>query len=347
MPAPVYIDGSLGEGGGQILRTSMALAALLGQPVEIDKIRANRKQPGLKTQHLAGVLALAEITDAEIKGAHKHSTNLVFLPRTIKGGKYRFEISTAGAACMLFSAVLPPLLFALQPSEIIITGGTHVPFSPPFHYLARVFLNALRKMGAEVELELIRWGFYPKGGGEIRAHVKPCRKLESLQLPRRGPLKELKLSAYSANLPNHIVHREIAHAGKSLVQYSEYLCSNPVQCHALSPGNFVFLEADYEHVIAGFTALGKRGKPAEEVADEVCLSFRDFDRTMATMDSHLTDQLILYMALAHGESFFTAEKATSHLLTNIDIIKSFLTAGMHVDCDTGKMNVTGVGWIRK
>ena len=343
MPAPIYIDGSLGEGGGQILRTSLALAALLGMPVEIDKIRANRRQPGLKTQHLAGVLALTDITDAEIKGARKNSTSLVFKPRTIEGGKYRFEISTAGAACLLFSAILPPLLFATQPSKITVTGGTHVPFSPPFHYLARVFLPALRKMGAEVELELVRWGFYPKGGGEIRAHVKPCRQLESLQHLRRGSLKELKLSAYRANLPDHIVQREIGHVGESLAEYNEYLSSHPVSCHALSPGNFVFLEAEYEHVKAGFSGLGKRGKPAEEVAGEVCQAFIDFDKTMATMDSHLADQLILYIALARGDSCFTTERVTSHVTTNIDIIRRFLPVSIELDGATGKALATGVG----
>jgi len=347
MPASVHIDGSLGEGGGQILRTSLALAALLRQPVTIDRIRANRRQPGLKTQHLAGVLALADITDAEIKGAHKHSTSLIFLPRTLKGGKYRFEISTAGAACLLFSAILPPLLFALHPSEITITGGTHVPFSPPFHYLARGFLPALRKMGAEVELELVRWGFYPKGGGEILAHIKPCRKLKGIQLQGRGPLRQLVLSAYSANLPDHIVKREIAHAVKRLAEYSEILSSHPVQCHALSPGNFVFLEASYENVKAGFSGLGKRGKPAEEVADEVCQAFRDFDRTLVTMDSLLADQLILYMALAQGKSFFTTEKITSHLKTNIEIIRMFLAANIHVERTTGKVQVTGAGLTPK
>jgi RNA 3'-phosphate cyclase len=343
MSVPVYIDGSLGEGGGQILRTSLSLAALLRQPVKIDKIRANRRQPGLKTQHLAAVLALADITDAEIEGAHKHSTRLVFKPRTIKGGKYRFEISTAGAACMLFSAVLPPLLFAMQPSEITITGGTHVPFSPPFHYLAKLFLPALRKMGAEVELELVRWGFYPKGGGEIRAYIKPCSILKSIQQQRRGSLQELKLSAYSANLPDHIVQREISHARKRLAEYCEYLSLHSAQCSALSPGNFVFLMADYEHGKAGFSSLGKRGKPAEEVADEVCLDFRDFDMTMATMDSHLADQLILFTALAQGESVFATEKITSHLTTNIDIIRMFLAADIDVESITGKVQATGIG----
>jgi RNA 3'-terminal phosphate cyclase (ATP) len=184
MSEPVHIDGSRGEGGGQILRTSLALSALLRQPVKIVNIRANRAQPGLKTQHLAGVLALAGITEAEVTGAHKHSTSLDFRPRTIKSGRYRFEISTAGAASMLFGAVLAALLFAKQPSDVTITGGTHVPFSPPFHYLAGVFLPFLRKLGALADLRLVHWGFYPRGGGEIRGHVTPCANLAGIQLEK-------------------------------------------------------------------------------------------------------------------------------------------------------------------
>lgn len=344
MPAYIHIDGSHGEGGGQILRTSLALAALLGRPVKIDNIRANRKQPGLKTQHLACVLALAGITDAETKGADKHSTRLTFLPRTLKGGKYRFEITTAGAACLLFSAILPPLLFAEQPSEITITGGTHVPYSPPFHYMSRIFLPALQKMGAEVELEMVRWGFYPKGGGEIWARVKPCQKLHLIHLQKRGALKELSLSAFRANLPDHIAQREIHHMQKSLAKFSGIFRSQALSCQALSPGNFVFLEADYENIKAGFSALGKRGKPAEEVADEVCRAFGYFNKTKATVDSHLADQLILYMALAHGESVFATDKITGHLMTNIDVIAKFIPLSFELDRGTGVVHMAGIGF---
>jgi RNA 3'-terminal phosphate cyclase (ATP) len=186
MPEKIHIDGSQGEGGGQILRTALALAALLRQPVEIDNIRANRVQPGLKTQHLAGVLALARITDAEVKCAHKHATRLAFVPRTIKGGRYRFEIATAGAAGMLFGAVLPALLFAPQPSEVTITGGTHVPFSPPFHYLQKVFLVGLRKLGGLVDLELVRWGFYPKGVERCGRTSIPVADCTGCSWPKEG-----------------------------------------------------------------------------------------------------------------------------------------------------------------
>lgn len=345
MPATVYIDGSQGEGGGQILRTSLALAALLQQPVQLDNIRANRPQPGLKTQHLAGVLALARITDAEVRGAHKHSTSLEFAPRTIRGGKYRFEISTAGAATMLFGAILPALLFAPQPSEIVIIGGTHVPFSPPFHYLDRIFLPALQKLGAEVELKLVRWGFYPKGGGEIRAHISPCGGLQSIQVQKRGALKKLYVSAYSSvYLPEHIVQREIAQVAKGLQQHRNKLSSQAFTFESYSPGNFVFLEAEYENSQAGFSALGKRGKPAEEVADKACRAFIEFDNTVATADMHLADQIILYLALAHGESSFVAEKVTSHLVTNIEIIREFLPVSISMESRNGKVRLPGIGF---
>jgi RNA 3'-terminal phosphate cyclase (ATP) len=344
MPEAIHIDGRQGEGGGQILRTSLALAALLQQPVKIDSIRANRAQPGLKTQHLAGVLALARITDAEVIGAHKHSTRLEFAPRAIKGGKYRFEIVTAGAASMLFGAVLPALLFARQPSEVTITGGTHVPFSPPFHYLDKVFLPVVRKLGGDIDLELVRWGFYPKGGGEIRVHVKPCNGLHGVQLANRGELRSLQFSACSSvHLPGHIAQREIAHAEMCLAEQKNKLRVRALKSQSFSPGNFVFLEAYYEHTGAGFSALGKRGKPAEEVADEACRAFRAFDMTIATVDSHLADQIILYASLAHGASFFITEKVTSHLVTNIAVIRKFLPVNIELDNTTGQVSVKGTG----
>lgn len=340
----IYIDGSQGEGGGQILRTALALASLLRRPVKVENIRANRRQPGLKTQHLAGVHGLATITDAEVSGAGLHSTTLDFAPRTIRGGKYRFEIRTAGAASMLLGAVLPPLLFAPEPSEVTITGGTHVPFSPPFDYLAGVFLPALGKLGGQVELELVRYGFYPKGGGEIRARIKPCHGLQGAQLQERGSLKGLKIAACSANLPAHIAEREISHIKSQLHDYKEKVESCALSCQALSPGNFVYLEARYGHTVAGFNSLGKRGKPAEQVADEPCREFWDFDRTGATVDKHLADQIILYMGLARGESFFMTPEVTGHLATNIDMIQKFIPARIDADSASGHVRVQGAAF---
>lgn len=341
----MHIDGNLGEGGGQILRTSLALAVLLRQPVKIDNIRAGRPQPGLKPQHLAGVLAMARIGAAEVHGAHKHSTELVFIPRTIRGGSYRFEISTAGAASMLFGAVLPPLLFAPHPSEVVITGGTHVPFSPSFHYLEKVFLPGLQKLGGEATLELERWGFYPRGGGVIRGRITPCRGLQSLRLRERGRLKRLLLAACSSDvLPGHIVRREIAHLEMRLARYRDRIRSETLACRAACPGNFVFLQAVYQHGAAGFSGLGRRGLPAEEVAEEAYSSFAAFERTAATVDSHLADQLILYAALAHGDSCFVTEKVTDHLLTNIEIIRKFIPVTIDPNMALGEIRIRGVGF---
>jgi RNA 3'-terminal phosphate cyclase (ATP) len=343
MGRPIYIDGSVGEGGGQILRTSLSLAALLGRPVEIANIRVKRRRSGLMAQHLAGVRALATITDAETEGAEKRSTRLVFKPRTIKGGTYRFDIGTAGSVSLLLAAVLPPLLFAGQQSEIVLSGGTHVPFSPPYEYMAHVFLPALAKLGVQVELELVRSGWYPKGGGKIRARVEPCKGLTGIQLASRGMLTSLQVNACSANLPEHIGRREIAHLKKCFAEYSDLLDFRSTDYPSPSGGNMVFLQAGFEHTTAGFSALGKRGKPAEQVAEEVCRAWHHFIQTEATLDLHLADQLILYMALAKDESFFIAEQATGHLATNIDIIKEFLPVGIKIEHKTGQVQVKGSG----
>jgi RNA 3'-terminal phosphate cyclase (ATP) len=341
MAEPMVIDGSVGEGGGQILRSSLSLAALLGKPVKIVNIRANRQRPGLMAQHLAGVKALATITNADIEGGRKHSTQLIFKPRTIKGGRYRFDIGTAGSTSLLFAAVLPPLLFAGQPSEIVITGGTHVPFSPPYEYLAHVFLPALAKFGVQVDLELVRSGWYPKGGGEIRARIHPCKKLAKVQLQRRGHLRSLQVSAVSAHLPDHIGIREIIHIEKCLEKIKENLDCRVTECESPGPGNMVFLLAEFEHITAGFSALGKRGRPAEQVAAEVCTAWQNFINTEATVDLHLADQLLLYMAMAKGESCFIAGQLTSHLQTNMGIIKKILGTKMDFDHSTGMLRVAG------
>jgi RNA 3'-terminal phosphate cyclase (ATP) len=343
MTGSIHIDGSQGEGGGQILRTSLSLAALLGKPVEIVNIRANRKRAGLMAQHLAGVRALAAVTEADIEGDQKHSTGLVFRPHTIKGGSYRFDIGTAGSVSLLFAAILPPLLFAGQPSEVVINGGTHVPFSPPYEYLAHVFLPVLAKFGIQVELELVRSGWYPKGGGEIRAKICPCKELIGVELQNRGELQSLQATVVSANLPEHIGRRELAVVEKHLKKDKEKLSGRVVDYESLSPGNMVFLRAQFENVTAGFSGLGKRGKPAEQVAEEACRAWQHFINTEATVDLHLADQLILYMALAKGESFFIAEQVTSHLVTNIDIIKEFLPVGIKIVLKTGQVQVKGSG----
>ena len=342
MVKTLYIDGSRGEGGGQILRTSLALAALLRQPIEIENIRANRRKPGLRPQHLLATQALAAITGAELRGAHENSTRLYFAPQTIKGGNYHFKIRTAGSVGLVMAALLPPLLFASRPSKVIITGGTHVPFSPPFHYLKRVFLPALKKMGGHVELSLLRWGWYPKGCGEISASIVPSTSLLPIELRQRGGLLGLHLIIGLADLPMHIAERAAAHVVKRLAE-KDYKVDNQLETvQSTGPGVLVFLDAIFERTLAGFSALGRRGKPVEEVAEDVCQAWFNFESSTATVDMHLADQLIPYMALAKGRSCFITERITSHLETNIRIVEQFLPMHFNIDPNTNEVSVQGV-----
>lgn len=338
---PMIIDGSQGEGGGQILRTSLALATLLQKPVEIRNIRAKRKKPGLRPQHLMGVQALAKISDAETQGVQKNSTNLLFRPRRINGGNYHFAIGTAGSTSLLLSAILPPLLFVSVPSHVIIEGGTHVPFSPSFHYLEKILLPSLECMGAKINITLDRWGWYPKGGGRISVEINPCNKLKAIKRKSRGQLKSLELLIGLSCLPSHIAEREQNYIQQKLSQSGFNVESKRVSPSIACAGNIVFLKSFFQETLAGFSGLGHKGKPAENVAEEVCQEWFHFNDSSATIDYHLADQLLIYMALAEGKSIFFTNKITDHLKTNIKIIEQFLPVRFDIDPQTGKVAVEG------
>jgi len=317
----LHLDGSYGEGGGQLVRTSLSLAALLGEPVKITDIRAGRAKPGLRPQHLTGVTALARITRAEVEGATLGSRELVFKPRTIQGGSYFFDVAektgSAGAVTLVAQALLPPLLAAREPTTLTIRGGTHVAWSPPTHYLSHVFLPALAELGAKVSLTLIRWGWYPRGGGEVRLAVQPVAGFTSQHwLSPPAPAAFQALSAAS-RVPPHVIQRQ----GKRLQErLGGGLAVTAVEAESLDAGSFVFLYGPH----AGFHALGARGKPAEQVADEVVEEFLRFTQRQAALDRHLADQVLLYLARARGPSALTTEEVTSHLLTNLWVIEQFL-----------------------
>ncbi|MDH5297736.1 MAG: RNA 3'-terminal phosphate cyclase [Desulfobulbaceae bacterium] len=344
MEKPLAVDGSQGEGGGQILRTTLSLAALLGRPVTIHRIRANRPKPGIRPQHLAGVRALAEITGGELRGGSVGSTELSFTPGPVRPGHYRFAIGTAGATSLVAALLLPPLLFAKAPSRLVISGGTHVPFSPPFHYLREIFLPALAQMGGQAGAAISRWGWYPHGGGEMIMDITPCPGLAPFRRPERGPLDRLELLAGSSRLPPHIGEREIAAARERLAVQGHHLTARTESAEAAGPGNMLFLRAAFAQTTAGFSALGKRGKPAEAVADDLCRSWLAFAASRATVDRFLADQLILYLALAQGDSEFLADTVSSHLTTNMAVVEQLLPVRFHCDRASGQVRVRGCGF---
>lgn len=340
----IVIDGSFGEGGGQVLRTSLSLAALLKRPLEIHNIRANRGKPGLRPQHLAAVRALAAITGAEVSGDLPESTSLLFAPRAVTGGTYRFSIGTAGSVTLLAASILPPLLFAANPSTVVLEGGTHVPFSPVFHYFQEIFLPFLRRMGGDADVVLDRWGWYPRGNGSCTLRIRPCPGLKALRVPRRGPLRNLTLMLGLAGLPLHIIDREEQRLRTCLAARGYAFARRFEPAPSPGQGNVLFLKGEYEESLAGFSVLGKRGRPAEQVAEELCRQWLRFEKGSGSVDKHLADQLLLYMALARGNSLLTAEEVTSHLATNIEIIQRFLPVQFRLDPDARSAAVSGAAY---
>ncbi len=339
------IDGRLGEGGGQILRTTLSLASLLQRPVEITHIRGGRKIPGLRPQHLTGIKALSAITAARVEGGEVGSQRLYFEPRDLRSGDYTFDIGTAGSTGLVFQTVLPVLLRGKGPSKITIIGGTHVAWSPCFHYLKEIFLPALHGMGITVSLEIDRWGWYPKGGGKITASLTPVQKLMPLKLVKQGKLYKLYLLSALSNLPRKIGERQ---RDQALTRLSKkgYLPETEL-IQALSPGQgtVVFIGSVFEKGLAGFTSLGERGKPSEQVANDACNEFFKFMQTKAGVDEHLADQLLLYMALATGRSTFITNRITPHLRTNARLIEKFLPVKFDMDESTGKVSVAGIKFL--
>ncbi|HIE27976.1 TPA: RNA 3'-phosphate cyclase [Candidatus Poribacteria bacterium] len=341
------IDGSFGEGGGQILRSGMILSTILQRPIKITNIRAGRKNPGLAAQHLTGVYAMAEITDAEVHGAEVRSQDLTFAPRTLKPGNYVFDVArvqpSAGAISLIFQAIVLPLAFADAPSTVTLRGGTHVAWSPTVHYLQEIFLEHAKKFGVQAEITLNKWGWYPKGGGEAVVKIQPVvRKtdgipgLKEVRLLERGELIEITGISARSNLPKHIAQRQQQRAMRRLQDITKKVNIELCEAPSIGQGTVIFLKAIFEHTVAGFSALGARGKRAEKVADEACDELREFIATDAAVEPHLSDQLILLMALAQGKSAFTTSKITRHLTTNIWLAEKFLPIRFHVVGQEGK-----------
>ena len=336
------IDGNYGEGGGQILRSSLSLSAILNRPVRINGIRAGRKKPGLAPQHLTSVNAVAAIANAEVTGGQLGSESLTFRPQEISGGNYTFDVAeirpSAGALSLVFQSIALPLSFAKVPSTVTLRGGTHVPWSPTVHYLQEIFVPMAARFGFEGSIQLNRWGWYPKGGGEAIATVQPTADWRGVEFKNRGKLQAILGISAASNLPEHILNRQHNQIKKRLARFDPLVNIERVRGESIGQGTLVFVKAGFTNSQAGFSALGARGKRAEAVADDACQALIDFLKLDAAIEPHLADQLILPMALAKGESRFTTSQITRHLTTNIWLVQQFLPVQFEVN---GAVNEPG------
>ncbi|WP_022855720.1 RNA 3'-terminal phosphate cyclase [Thermodesulfobacterium thermophilum] len=328
----LVIDGAYGEGGGQVLRTSLSLSVVTGKPFKIFNLRAKRPKPGLQPQHLACVKALAYLSEAEVKGDELGSQEIVFIPKKLPEKlHYSFDIGTAGSTLLLFQTVVYPLSLS-EGGEVVIKGGTHVPFSPCYHYVKEVFLPMAKLFGLEVDLHLEAYGFYPAGGGKIRAFIKPWKEFFLPTLPECFIPENLTVySVSSERLPAHIVERQLKGVLSELPN-CENLIVYKERVKSKSDGTFVFLKSlDKEKVLyAGFTELGKRGYPAEEIGKKVTREWKNFLSTKSQFEEHLADQVLIPISLAllklRSAKFFgfSVAKVTKHLLTQAWLIPKFL-----------------------
>lgn len=349
---PVLVDGSWGEGGGQVLRTALTLSLLTGRPLSVDRVRAGRAQPGLRPQHLAAVRAAAAVSGGRVEGAEVGSPAVRLLPGPLRAGDYHFRIGTAGATSLVLQTVLPALALAEADSTVTVSGGTHVSWAPTFDYLRRHWSEVVRRLGMGVELTLERAGFYPPGGGLVRARVPGRWRPQPLSLggspsggsaaaAERGPLVEAGALSLVCRLPRKVADRQARELQKGLRrlgldQLSEGVGVEVIEPQGRSPGTAVYVEAVFSRGRGAATALGRRGKPAEQVAREALDELARYLESEATFDYHLADQLLLPLALAPGPSRFTTGAVSQHLLTNAHVISLFLGPVVRVTGEVGR-----------
>jgi RNA 3'-terminal phosphate cyclase (ATP) len=318
----IELDGSTGEGGGQILRSSLALSMITGQPFRIKNIRANRQPAGLRRQHLAAVRAAAIVSNAKVSHAEVGSTELEFFPGAVTGGVYEFNIGTAGSTTLVLQTLIPALLHAPVPTSVTIVGGTHNPKAPPAQFIERAYCRLLAAMGAQVDVELERFGFYPAGGGVLSATIWPCEKLARLDLVERGALHAAFAEAFVARIPPGVARRELdtvsAALGWTAGQLQEHVLKDTD-----GPGNALLITIDSANVTEVFSGIGDKHVRAETVAQGAVMEAERYLKSGAAVGEHLGDQLMLPMALAGGGRY-TIDHVSQHAITNAEVIARFL-----------------------
>jgi RNA 3'-terminal phosphate cyclase (ATP) len=317
----LVLDGSQGEGGGQILRSALALSLITGTPFRIDNIRAGRARPGLMRQHLTAVEAAAAVGGAEVSGAEVGARSVFFRPGRPRGGDYHFSVGTAGSTTLVLQTVLPALLTAAQPSTLLLEGGTHNPKAPPFEFLVTTFLPVLARMGPQVTVTLEQPGFYPAGGGRLRVRIEPCPRLKPLELMERGPIERQRARALVSNLPRAVGEREVGRLAERLGWRADAFSIERVE--SAGPGNIVLLEVASAAVTELFAGFGEKSVRAEQVADQAADEALAYLAAAVPVGPHLADQLVLPLALAGAGRFRTVEP-TPHTRTQLSVVSCFL-----------------------
>ncbi len=336
----VVLDGSLGEGGGQILRTALSLSMVTGIPFRIDHIRAKRPKPGLLRQHLTCVDAATAICGAQVQGAVLGATSVRFSPGAVKAGEYKFAIGSAGSCTLVFQTVLPALMLAARPSQVSFEGGTHNGMSPPFHFIERTFLPQLRRMGASVAVKLDRFGFYPAGGGRFLATISPVAELTPIHLDSRGASTDGFAESVIAGIPVGVAERELMVIGAGMGWANEKLHIRGIDQNQ-GPGNVVMITLAFEDTTEVFTAFGEKGISSESVANRAIHAAKDYLASGVAVSEHLADQLMIPFALA-GSGSFVASQASEHARTNASVIKQFLALDIEMESldSNSKTNAT-------
>jgi len=340
----IEVDGSRGEGGGQILRSSLGLSLVTGRPVRLSRIRAGRQRPGLQPQHVICVEAAARVGNAQVIGGSIGSQELEFRPAAVVGGVFAFDIRTAGSATLVLQTILPALIQASGSSRVSVTGGTHNPFAPPVDFLQRVYLPQLKRLGPNVELQLERYGFFPAGGGKVVAEITPCDRLDGFDLMERGAVRERFVRALVSRLPLEIARREV----KTVLDELGWspTSGRAEEVGSNGPGNVVLATVESAECCELVSEFGKRGVPAEQVAKRVARAVEAYLSHEAPVGEHLADQWMLPLGLAVSQSGRSQQFRTGplslHATTHLEILETFLgvRAEIENEAERGTVRVT-------
>lgn len=327
----IRIDGSIG--GGQILRTSLSLSALTKKSFKIINIRSKRNNPGLQNQHLTAVNSISKICNAEVKGNEIGSKELEFIPNEIVSGKYKFNIGTAGSTTLVLQTHLPPLIFAKEKSELEIIGGTANPLAPPALEIKEVFLWHLNKLGCNINFNIGKEGFYPKGGGKICVNITPCEELKEIKLqePHHGYYEDTKIIAVCSNtLKERDICKRLIKGFKSNFPITNKLETEEIYLDTLSPGCYIHSNYKYNDCKIGMSVLGEKSRKAEDIGEECAINLLKEIKAGVNVDNFTADQLLIYLGIK-GSGKLRVSKVTDHMKSNIQVIEKFLDVKFNIE----------------